>query len=135
MSITFHPVLRKNPRNLADPGKYYPNPVYKGKLNSHDVSKIISSRTSLSTTDCLAVLYAMSSVLPELLSDGYIVNLNEFGTLRLTFEGEGCALKKEVTQNKIKSIRINFLPGKELRDEVTSITPQTEKPDKKGKKK
>ena len=130
MSITFRPVLRKNPRDLNDPGKYYPNPVYKGKLNSRDVSKIISSRTSLSITDCLAVMNAMTSVVPGLLADGYIVNLNEFGTLRLTFEGEGSRLKRDVSSKKIRSIRINFLPAKEFYDGLEPIDFQPEKKEK-----
>jgi predicted histone-like DNA-binding protein len=128
--MKYRPVLRKNPRDLKDPGKYYPNPVYEGKLKFREIAREISMRTSLSVTDAIASLEAMTEVIPFFLSRGYIIQLGEFGTFRITFEGTGEKDKTKVSEKNIVSQRINFLPRPELAKQINSPEPR-----KTGKKK
>jgi predicted histone-like DNA-binding protein len=113
--MKYRPVLRKNPRKPEEPGKYYPNPVYTGKMNHREIAREISKRTALSQTDALAAIEALTDVIPSFLQEGYIIQLGELGTFRLTMEGRGDEKMDKVTQKSIRSLRVNFKPRPELK--------------------
>jgi predicted histone-like DNA-binding protein len=115
MPILYKAVRRKNPRNLEAGPKYYPNPVYRQRMNLHELGELIGTRTAFSQTDVIGVLSEMSRIIPEFLSQGYIIELEDFGTFRITFEGTPAEKEEDVTSANIKSIRYNFLPGDEFK--------------------
>jgi len=114
MSIRFRPVKKKNPAKPGEPELFFPCPVSKDKITTQKLAKIIASRTSLSSTDVVAVLDACTSAIPDCLSDGFIVSLGDFGSFRVSLKGEGTATRKEMTESDVKKIRVHFRPGKEF---------------------
>jgi predicted histone-like DNA-binding protein len=114
MSLKFRPVKRNNPVKRQEPAMFYPNPVYRDKVNVRLLAKEIARRTSLSTTDTIAVLEACTEVIPYFLTEGDIVSLGDFGSFRITLKGEGAVTKKKMTTANITDIRVKFRPGKEF---------------------
>ena len=114
MSLKYRPVKRSNPVKRQNPAMFYPNPVYRDKVNVRQLAKEIARRTSLSTTDTIAVLEACTEVIPYFLTEGDIVSLGDFGSFRITLKGEGTATKKKMTAGNITDIRVKFRPGKEF---------------------
>jgi predicted histone-like DNA-binding protein len=131
MSISYRPVRRKNPRDLQAPAKYYPNPVYVGKLSAREIAKLITETTSFSPSDTIGIIQALIDTLPRFLEEGYIIQLGDFGTFRLTFEGAGAGRPEEVSAKNIKALRYNFLPGQGLTENLKSLHPEKEKKKKK----
>ncbi|NCO63725.1 MAG: hypothetical protein GW839_10100 [Flavobacteriales bacterium] len=58
--------------NIATPPqiKYYPCAVSQGTIDLERLADIISSRSSLSVSDCYGVLMAMTGVIGETLAQG-----------------------------------------------------------------
>jgi predicted histone-like DNA-binding protein len=99
---------------------FYPNPVCSEKINIRQLAKEIAIRTSLSTTDTIAVLEACTEVIPYFLTNGAIVSLGDFGSFRVTLKGKGAATAKEMTAANVTKIRVKFRPGKEFASLVRS---------------
>jgi predicted histone-like DNA-binding protein len=118
MTLQFRPVKKKNPAKPGDPVKYFPNPVFTGKVSLRNLANEIARRTSMSTADTIAVLEACTAVIPDFLTDGAIVSLGDFGTFRLTMKGEGAPSGKELNASHITDVRVKFRPGKEFSDRI-----------------
>ena len=112
MSIKFSVVSRKNPRDLESPPKYYPS------INSDDLADLrriarrIGEISTVHSTDILASLEGLLTVLPQELADGNSVQLGDLGYFRLTAETEGAATPEEVTEENILKVHVRFKPGK-----------------------
>jgi len=121
MAINYKPVKKVNPFNTDNPVKYYSSPVYKDRVSLRKIAKEISERTTLSTTDTLAVLEAMTQVLPFFLTNGSIVNLGDFGTFRITLQSRGADIPGELTPSHNTGFKLLFRPGKEMTDQLKQI--------------
>ena len=113
MSINFQPVKRINPSKPGEPAKFYASPVYKDKITLRKISKEIAERTSLSSTDTMAVLEALTQVLPFFLIDGNIVYLGDFGTFRINLHSTAAEKEEDLNASNVTGFRLNFRAGKE----------------------
>ncbi|MCX6243489.1 MAG: HU family DNA-binding protein [Bacteroidetes bacterium] len=121
MSFNFHSVYRIDPRKPAEKGKHYPAPEYHRTVNQRELAKEIAQRSSLSSTDVLAVIESLKDVMPYFLTDGYIVDLEGFGTFRLLLKGNGRDEGDQVSAKDIKEVKLNFLPGNEIKENLRNI--------------
>jgi predicted histone-like DNA-binding protein len=114
MPIRYRPVKKKNPAKPGEPELYFPCPVSVDKVNARQLANEIAVRTSLSTTDTVAVLEAFTKVIPFFLGEGAIVSLGDFGSFRIAMTGKGTATKKAMTSANVTGIRVIFRPGPEF---------------------
>jgi predicted histone-like DNA-binding protein len=121
MSIKYKTVTRINPNKPGDPARYFASPVYKDKLTLRRIAKEIAERTSLSSTDTMAVLEAMTQVVPDFLADGNIIYLGDFGTFRITLHSEGTDKPEDFTASNVNNFRLNFRPGREFSDKLKNL--------------
>lgn len=105
---------KTNPRNPAEV-KHYPCPVYSGRMNLSELAERISDATSFTAADVYGILKVFSFMIPGSLALGEIVDLEGFGTLRLSFSGTGHEQSGDVTARDIRNIRIIFTPTIEIR--------------------
>lgn len=123
MPIKYHTIPRAEP---GVPGggtvKYYANAVTSGYRGDEALIKQIERMSTVSGTDIRAVLYAMAVIVPELLSEGFIVNLVDLGTFRITLSSDGSDTEEEVTEDNIRYTRVNFRPGPKFRDMQKILT-------------
>lgn len=64
----------------------------------------------------MAVLNESIKLLKKHLSDGKIVRFGEFGAFQVSISSEGAETEDKVTASKIKSNKIVFRPGLELKE-------------------
>lgn len=121
MAIKFQAIARKNPLQPNDPAKFYPSPVYTDKLTLRKISKEIAERTSLSGTDVMAVLEALTQVLPFFLIEGNIIYLGDFGTFRISLHCNGKDTAEALIASDITDFKLLFRPGKELSTQLKLI--------------
>jgi predicted histone-like DNA-binding protein len=114
-------VKKGNPANPAAPKKQYANAVNAGKLTIKDFAKEIAGRSSLTRGDIENVLNNFIDELPVFLKLGMSVKLGDFGTMRLTTLSEGVDEDKEFTASNIKGVKVVFIPGIELKDNLKDI--------------
>lgn len=117
----YHIVKRQNPidRKIE---KFHASPVYGDDVTIKELAGEISDSCTLNITDVEAVLSTMVRKLPAYLKGGRIVQLGEFGRMKLSFSCKGQDESDKVTAEKIESPRIVFTPCMELKDELKKTT-------------
>lgn len=117
MPIPFTVIQKGNPSKPEEPKKFYASAKSSGEVTFRSLSKEISSgSTTVSDTDVLAVLNDLSKVLARHLSEGKIVRFGDFGSFQISISSEGVETEDKVTAAQIKSNKIIFRPGIDLKD-------------------
>ncbi|MEI8046368.1 MAG: HU family DNA-binding protein [Bacteroidota bacterium] len=121
MSVNYKPVPKKNPSQQAEPAKYYAQVVSSGDLTLRQLAKQISSISTVSTADTMAVIEAFLEVVPQALADGKIVRLGDFGSFNLTASSTGAADAAALSSTAINKVSVKFRPGKEFAKVIDAI--------------
>lgn len=112
-------------KNLQDPQaapKFYASAKADGEINLKSLSKeIAGGSTTVSDTDVLAVLNDLIKTVSRHLADGKIVKLGDFGNFQISISSEGAETAEKVTSGLIRSNKINFRPGVDLRDMLSTV--------------
>lgn len=117
MPVKFTVIQKGNPSKPEEPKKYYASAKASGEVTFRSLSKeIAQGSTTVSDTDVLAVLNDLTKALSKHLSDGKIVRFGDFGSFQISISSEGAETEDKVTAAKIKSNKILFRPGIELRE-------------------
>ena len=123
MSIKYTVAEKHNPMNATAPKKWYATAKSDGELSFRELSKeIAQGSTTVSDTDVMAVLNDLIKVLSRHLSNGKIVRLGDFGSFHITLSSEGAETEEAFTAKLIKTGKIQFKPGIDLRDMVKTLT-------------
>ncbi|MDY3318067.1 HU family DNA-binding protein [Riemerella anatipestifer] len=122
MSIKYKTIQKAQP-GVAGGGdkKFYASPVYQGEKTLEGLTKDIEKISTVSGADIRAVLYALVDVMQNSLSDGQIVRLGELGSMRVSLSSEGKAKEEEITSAAIKSAKVLFTPGSDLKKMLQTL--------------
>jgi predicted histone-like DNA-binding protein len=112
-------VQKANPLEPETKRKWYASPVKAGTINNYQLSKGIAGKSSLTRG---AVIENMVDEIPRYLIEGYSVNLNNFGTLRLSLSSEGVNAPTEFTADNIKNMRVVFTPSPEFKKTLLDMS-------------
>lgn len=123
MAVKYTLSEKGNPGNPTAPKKWYANAKADGELSFRELSKeIAQGSTTVSDTDVMAVLNDLIKVLGRNLSNGKIVRFGDFGSFQLTITSEGVETEQAFNAKLIKSAKIQFRPGKDLKDVTKTVT-------------
>lgn len=112
---------RVNPRSPEEIRKYYAFPKATGVVELRGLAKRISRESTISMMDTAAVLEGLLQVIPDLLLEGNIVKLGDFGTFRLSISSEGVENPDEFNASKIRRTNLIFRAGKVFRDHLKNV--------------
>lgn len=112
---------RVNPRSPEEPRKYYAFPKASGTIELRELAQRISRESTVSMMDTVAVLEGLLQVIPDMLLDGNIVKLGDFGTFRLGISSEGVENPDEFNASKIRKTNLIFRAGKVFQDRLKSV--------------
>ena len=123
MSIEFNVIQRGEP-GVAGGGvkKYYAANQSSGELTLAGLTKSIEKMSTVNGADIRATLYAMVDVMKDELANGRIVRLGELGSLRVNISSDGKEKEEDVKASAIRSARVVFSPGKDLKDMLQALT-------------
>ena len=121
MPVKFNVVERGNPANAAAPKKFYPSIQSGGRMTLRELAKEISTISTVSSTDTMAVLEALLTIIPKELSKGNIVELGDFGNFWLKANAEGADTSEAVRATQINTLLPRFIPGKEFKKVLDTI--------------
>lgn len=123
MAVKYTLSEKGNPRDLSAPKKWYANAKADGELTFKDLSKeIAQGSTTVSDTDVMAVLNDLIKVLGRNLANGKIVRFGDFGSFQMSFSSEGAETEQTFHPKLIKNAKIQFRPGKDLKDVTKTVT-------------
>lgn len=123
MAVKYTIAERPIPGNPAAPKKWYAMAKSDGELTFRDLSKeIAQGSTTVSDTDVMAVLNDLIKILGRNLANGKIVRFGDFGSFQMTISSEGALKEKDFNSSLIKSSKIQFRPGKDLKDMTKTLS-------------
>ena len=126
MAIKYKLVQKVNPAKPTDPKKFYANLVTRGEVSLRELAKEISTISTVSSPDVMAVIESLLQIIPKHLALGEIVRLGEFGSYSVRLSSEGAASEQAFNSSLIKGLNINFRPGKEVEQALQNISYEKE---------
>ena len=122
MPIKFKVIERGQP-GVAGGGekKFYASANVSGEMTLAGLTRSIEKISTVSGADIRAVLYAMVDVMKDSLAEGNVVRLGELGSLRINISSNGMPTVKEVNSSSIKSAKVVFTPGRDLKSILGSL--------------
>ena len=121
MTVKFNVVERGNPSNLTAPKKFYPSIESSGRKTMRQLAGQISQISTVSSTDTMAVLEALLTVIPQELAAGNIVELGDFGNFWLKANSDGADTAEAVRSSQITTLLPRFNAGKEFKKVLATI--------------
>lgn len=115
-------VQKANPLEPETKRKWYASPVKEGTINNYQLSKSIAGKSSLSRGAVMNVIENMVDEIPRYLIEGYSVNLNNLGTLRISLSSEGVDSPTEFTTKNIRNMRVVFTPSPEFKKTLQEMS-------------
>lgn len=119
--IKFKSVQRGNPSDPTAQKKYYATVISDGSTELKELAEMVALQTTVSPTDCYAVLMALEGNVIRELRKGKIVRLGELGSYRLSVNAEGRETPEDVDADAVKKTRIIFRPGEGMSDMLKSL--------------
>lgn len=87
-------------------------------VDSHDLSRMLANRCTLSRADVTAVLTGLSELMCELLCDGKSVHFDDIGIFSTSLVSELKDSPEEVKESSISGVRVQFRANKELKKQL-----------------
>ena len=115
MPVKYKLVQRGNPANPNAPKKHYATPAPRTKTTLKEISKDIADISSLNYGDISNVLNNFVQLMPKYFANGNIVSLGDVGNFMLGFTSEGTDTEASFSTAKIRSVKIIFKPGPDLK--------------------
>ena len=84
-------------------------------LTLETIAKNISSRCTVTETDCLAVLNELETEVITAARNGNSVRLGKLGSFRPTISSRGALAAADAKVSNVKAVRCRFNPGSRLR--------------------
>ncbi|MEQ9374026.1 MAG: HU family DNA-binding protein [Imperialibacter sp.] len=122
MSILYKAIGRTQP-GVAGGGqiKYYAGIKRGREVTLREMVKEISSRSTVTTADAMAVIENFLELVPKFLRNGRTVNLGQLGSFRVNISSKGYDTPDEVGNYSIKRNKISFLPSAEMRENMGTV--------------
>ncbi len=121
MSIKVKAIARKNPRDLTAPPKYYASKVNSGEVTLETISFHIAQMSTVSKTDVMAVLTALTEVIPKQLEYSKIIRLGKLGSFNIGVHSDPSDTIEEVSSSSVNRLKITFRPSIELNRDVVAF--------------
>ncbi len=122
MSVKYKVLPRKNPQDIVAPEKFYAAAISNGETDMEALAEMISYQSTLTDTDCYAVLRSLEHNIIKELGQGRIVKLGSLGNFQISLSAVGQATPEEVSPSDIVKTRILFRPGKKLRQLLMTLS-------------
>ncbi|MDR2193177.1 MAG: hypothetical protein LBP19_01710, partial [Treponema sp.] len=125
MAVKLRKILRKNPQDLSK-SKWYLTQERTGTVGMQAIAKEIEGRSALSLGDVQSVLSNLVEILPLFLKLGQSVNLEGFGSFRITVSSDGTDKPEDLNARHIRGVKLSFLPSAALKRNLEGITFEVE---------
>lgn len=122
MAIKFKTLPRKNPQDREAPERFYAASIANGETDMEALAEMIAYQSTLTDTDCYAVLRSLEHNIINELRQGRIVKLGSLGNFQVSISAKGQDRENDVTANDIVKSRILFRPGKKLRHLLMTLS-------------
>ncbi len=123
MAITYAVKKIKNPNGIEGTEYFHGQAIKTGELTMEKLARRINNSTTVTQSDCYAVLKSMKDHIIEALTEGQVVVLDDLGRFQVSLQGkcysrDTMAASDFSPASMIKGHRIVFRPDVELKKAV-----------------
>ena len=118
MALTYKVAAKKTTLSEGKEHLYYPVITDRKVADLQQISEEISNISTVHSADVLAVMDAFRQTMLKLLEEGYNVKVDELGTFSVHASAKGKDDPEKVSHRDITKLRLTFLPGNEIKDQV-----------------
>jgi predicted histone-like DNA-binding protein len=122
MAVKYKVLPRKNPQDVMAPEKFYAAAIADGDVDLDRLAELISYQSTLTASDCYAVLLSLEHNIIGELEQGRIVKLGRLGNFQVGLSSDGKVSASEVSAADITKSRILFRPGKKMRNMLKTLS-------------
>lgn len=122
MAVKFRVIQKKNPQDLLADPKSYAIAVSDGTVDIDRLSILVGDGSTVRQNDIYAVIIGLVNVIQGELSEGRSVNLGKLGTFSIGISSDPSDTEEEVTASNIKNAKVNYRPGKELKNMLKTLS-------------
>jgi predicted histone-like DNA-binding protein len=122
MPVNIGVIEKMNPLRPDEAKRFYAIVKSKGVVTLKALGKKITQRSTVNYADTVAVLEAVTQVLGDELSEGKIVQFGDFGSFRIGVSSGSSETKEKFTTSLIKSKKVIFRPGVDLKVVLNNLT-------------
>ena len=124
MAITYSVQKVRNPKN-PDVDYFHGQAVKTGELTMEKLAKRINNSTTVTQSDCYAVLKSMKDHIIEALTEGQVVVLDDLGRFQVSLQGkcynaDTMASEEFLPSSYIRGHKIVFRPEVKLKKAVAA---------------
>jgi len=122
MSIKFHAVQRKDPRDRTLPGKYYAELTNRYEITFEQLLGEITDMSTVSVGDTYNVMQTLIHLIKKHLLEGRTVKLGDLGSFYLTVNSNGKDTADEVDAKGIVQANIRYRPSMKLKEVLNRLS-------------
>ena len=122
MPVRYVNAQLRNPQDPTAPRKFYLVGKSVGNVDRDYLIKDMVRNTSLTPMEAATGIDYLFSSIPRFLELGFTVQLGAMGYFKVMIKSEGSDTKDEATPDKIKGMRLRFIPGAEIRERVKGFS-------------
>lgn len=123
MSIQYRLTEKSDNINATPKKGYYAQVVTRGTIDTNEMCRMISSRSSLTAADIKATLEALAGIIEEKLGEGYNICINELGTFSVSSEtNKEASLEEVLTGRQVRVKNINYRPSVRMKKSLRDVT-------------
>lgn len=119
MAINYSISEMKNPSDPDGMTKFYAKAQSSGIVDIDTLAEDIAYSTSLTDGDVLNVIRALVKQINRHLANGEIVRLEHLGSLQVQIGSKGSESEKDFHDGLIRRVRVQFRPGKSIRNTLS----------------
>ena len=122
MSLRYVNAQLRNPQDPSAPRKFYLIEKSVGNVDRDYLIKDMVRNTSLTAMEAATGIDYLFNAIPRFLELGFTVQLGAMGYFKVTIKSEGSDTQEEATPEKIKGMRLRFVPGANIRKQVNGFS-------------
>jgi predicted histone-like DNA-binding protein len=122
MAVLIKAVGMINPVQPQAPMQYYPRAIQSGVVDLEVLTALISASTTLTETDCHAVIISLVKTVTDALEEGKIVRLGQMGSFQISVKGSASPTPEGITAKNVGSASIVFRPGVRFKKMLKNLT-------------
>lgn len=115
MAINYSISRRINPQAPEGAKKFYASAQASGEVDINSLAEEVAYATSLTDGDVINAIRALTKRIIYHVTNGRIVRLEALGDFRASISGEGTDTEEEYNTSKIRSVKVLFRPGSQIR--------------------
>ena len=121
-SVTYSLAERRDLKNFESGNKlFYAQAQARGVMDIREISDRIQRECTVTRSDIMAVLIALSGAVCDGLKNGEIVRLGDLGSLQISLASDGVKDEKDFTSANIRKARIRFRVGQDLNEALSGL--------------